>query len=244
MSLLPQLALFALTLTAHVALSRWISRQVQIIGLRVSGSERAALLTYYLLLLPGIVLHELSHVAAAWLVGLKVGKVSLGPKLRGRYVELGSVQVGTGGALRDSVVGIAPFLAGTLVLLLVGYLVFDVAAIGRAWQDLGWGALSPTFDAISRVPDLWLWAYVIFAASNAMIPSPADRQPWLAAGMYLLLALIVTYMLGGLPLLTEALGPHVAGALQLLTAAFVFTLVVNLLAAALLWLVEAFLLLF
>src|SRR5690606_21554754 len=93
-------------------------------------------------------------------------------------------------------------------------------------------------NGIWRVPDFWLWAYVIFAASNAMTPSPADRQPWLPAGLYLGLALIVSYFLGALPLLADALDTQVAGALQLLTLAFVFTLALDLLAAATLWLLE------
>jgi hypothetical protein len=234
MSLLPQLVVFALTLAALIALGRWTTRQIQIIALRLTGSERLALLGYYLLLLPGILLHELSHVGMAWLLGLRVGKFSLGPKLRGRYVELGSVQVSTGGALRDSLVGLAPFLAGTAVLLLVGYLVFDVAALGLIWQTRGWPGVTASLGSLSDVPDFWVWAYVMFAASNAMIPSPADRQPWLAAGMYVGLALVVTYALGGFPLLADAFGVQVSGAVQLLTLAFVFTLVLNMVAALLL----------
>jgi hypothetical protein len=196
------------------------------------------LLGYYLLLLPGIVLHELSHVVVAWLLGLKIGKLSLGPKLRGKYVELGSVQVGSGGAVRDSLVGLAPFLAGTVVLVLVGYQVFDVEALGRAWRTAGWLGVLDAVDGIWRVPDFWLWAYVVFAASNAMIPSPADRQPWLPAGIYLGLALIVTYLLGAASLFRDALLSQVAATLQLLTLSFLFTLALDLLAAVLLWAVE------
>jgi hypothetical protein len=233
-----QLLAFSLTLIALVAISRWITREVQMIGLRLTGSERVALLGYYFLLLPGIVLHELSHAVVAWLLGLKVGKFALGPKMRGRYVELGSVQVSSGGAIRDSLVGLAPFLAGTAVLLLVGYNVFDVAMLGRAWNAAGWPGVLNAMDSIWRVPDFWPWTYAIFAASNAMMPSPADRQPWLAAGLYVALALICAYFLGGLPALAHVLAPKVNGALQLLTLAFMFTLVLDLLAAVILWAAE------
>ena len=237
--LFPQLVAFAVTLTALIALSQWITRQVQLIGLRLTGNERVALLGYYLLLLPGIVLHEVSHVLMAWLLGLKVGQFALGPKLQGRYVELGSVRVSSGGAVRDSLVGLAPFLGGTAVLLLVGYRVFDVATLGQAWHAGGWRAVMDTAGSVWQVPDFGIWAYVMFAASNAMTPSPADRQPWLTAGLYLALALAATYLLGGLPLLAGALAAHVAGALQLMTLAFIFSLALDLLAAALLWMVEA-----
>ena len=237
--MLPQLAVFAVTLVALTALNRWITRQVQIIGLRLTGSERAALLGYYLLLLPGIVLHEASHAFVAWLLGMKVSKFSLGPKVRGNSVELGSVQVSDGGTLRNSLVGLAPFVAGTIVLLIVGYRVFDVAALGHAWRANGWIGVLQSADGIWNVPDFWLWAYVIFAASNAMTPSPADREPWLLAGLYLGLAMVVTYLLGGLAVLSEALQPDVAGALQVLTLAFIFTLALNVAVAVALWFIEA-----
>jgi hypothetical protein len=237
-SLLPQLTVFAFTLAALIVLNRWVAQRVQIIGLRLSGSERAAMLVYYLLLWPGIVLHELSHAAMAVALGLKVGKFSLGPRLHGKYVELGSVRVARGGPVRDSLVGLAPFLSGTVVLLLVGYLVFDVTALGQAWQAGGWAGVAAALGNIARARDLWIWAYVMFAASNAMIPSPSDREPWRIVGLYLGLALVIAYVLGGLPVIADALATHVAGALQLMTLAFVFTLALDLLFAALFWLIE------
>jgi hypothetical protein len=88
------------------------------------------------------------------------------------------------------------------------------------------------------VPDFWLWAYLIFAISNAMTPSPSDRQPWRLAGIYIGLALVAAYLLGGLSLVPQGLSDYVAGALQLLTLAFLFTLVLDLFAAALLWIAE------
>ncbi len=238
MSLLPQLVYFALTLAALIWLGGWITRQVQVIGLRLTGSERVALLLYYLLLLPGIILHEVSHAAVAVLLGLRVSQFSLGPRIRGSYVELGSVRVRSGGTLRDSLVGLAPFAGGTAVLLLVGYQVFNVAALGAAWQSAGWSGVVGALAAAWPVRDFWLWAYVLFVASNAMIPSPADRQPWLLAAIYMGLALAIAYLLGGLSQVASTLIPEATGALQFMTLAFVFTLVLDVIAAAILWLIE------
>jgi hypothetical protein len=226
-----QLLAFAATLAALVSLSRWISRQVQVIGLRLTRNEQVTLLAYYLLMLPGILLHELSHVAAARLLGLRVGKLALGPHKRGRYIELGSVQVGSGGPVRDSLVGLAPFLAGTAVLLAVGYLVFDVQQLGLAWQKDGWGQLLEVAGRMSRVPDFWLWAYLVFAVSNAMTPSPADRQPWLIASIYLGCALVLAYLLGGSAPVWASMPAQVAGAVQMLTLAFLLTLAMDLVVA-------------
>lgn len=231
MSLLQPLLIFTLTLAGLLVLSRWITYQVLWLGHRVARNEGAALIGYYLLFFPGILLHELSHLIMAKLVGLRVGKLSLGPKPRRHSVELGSVTVSRGGPLRESLVGLAPFLGGSAALLAIGYGIFDVAALGQAWYAGGWLAALRAANGIWRVSDFWLWAYLVFAISNAMTPSPADRQPWLTAGIYIVLALVIAYFLGGLALLPAGFSAHVAGALQVLTLAFGFTLALDLAAA-------------
>jgi membrane-associated protease RseP (regulator of RpoE activity) len=239
MTLLPQFLAFALTLALMLLLSRWISRQVQIIGLRVSGDMNVAIMAYYLLMFPGIVLHELSHYLMARLLRMQVGSFALGPKKRRNAIELGSVTVASGGSIRDSLVGLAPFLAGTAVLLLVSYYVFDVAAMGEAWRMAGWTGVLAKLNGLWRVPDFWLWAYLIFVVSNSMTPSEADRQPWVVAGVYLGIALLVVWLFGGISALADVLHDQVAGALQVLTLGFLFTLVVNVVIAVFLWLTEA-----
>jgi hypothetical protein len=89
------------------------------------------------------------------------------------------------------------------------------------------------------VPDFWLWAYLIFTVSNAMMPSPSDRQPWLLAGLYLAIALGGVYLLVGLPAMPAAVTEWAAGVLQVLTLSFLFTLGLDLLVAAAMWIAEA-----
>ncbi len=238
MTPLAQFLAFALTLALLLILSRWINRQVQVIGLRVTGSSTVAIMLYYLLMFPGILLHELSHYLTAQLLGMKVGKFSLGPRKRRNAIELGSVTVSSGGAVRDSLVGLAPFLFGTAALLLVSYQVFDVDVLGQQLTAEGWRGILAILDGIWLVPDFWLWAYIIFVVSNAMTPSPADRQPWLVAGIYLAMALILVWLLGGLPLLDQAVRDTVIGLLQAVTLGFIFSIAINLAVAAALWLTE------
>ena len=243
MTLLAQTLAFTVTLAGLVVLSRWITRQVQLLGLHLTGDERAAQMSYYLLMLPGILLHELSHVFMARLVGLKVGEFSLGPRPRNQTsIELGSVTVSRADVFRESLVGLAPFLSGTAVLVLVGYRVFGVGALGQAGSVAGAGGLVRALPGLWQVPDFWLWAYVVFVVSNAMMPSPSDRQPWLLAGIYLAVALGGVYLLAGLPAMPEALARWAAGVLQVLTLSFLFTLVLDLAGAAAMWIAEALIL--
>jgi hypothetical protein len=122
---------------------------------------------------------------------------------------------------------------------LVSYYVFDVAALGEAWRTAGWAGVMAGLNGIWRVADFWLWAYVIFVVSNSMTPSESDRQPWVMAGIYLGIALLVVWLFGGFAALTGAFLDEVAGALQVLTLGFLFTLAMNAIIAVFLWLMEA-----
>ncbi len=239
MSPLREIGLFTLTLGGLVVLSQWISRRIQIVVLRLTGEETVAQMAYYLLFLPGIVLHEFSHVVTAKLLGLRVGKVSLGPRRRDKYsIELGSVTISRGDPFQESLVGLAPLLAGTAVLTLICYLIFDVGAMGEALRTGGWSAALGDFSRFGRVPDSGLWAYVVFVVGNSMMPSSSDRRPWLLAGLYLGLALGVVILLVGIPIIPTTLSDQAAGLFQALTLAFLFTLMVDLLVAAALWVLD------
>lgn len=244
MSLISQFLAFTVTLIALILLGRWVTRQVQTIGYLLTGNASVTMIGYYLLMFPGILLHELSHFITARILGIKVTDFSLGPRRRknSKSVELGSVSVYSGGTLRDSLVGVAPFVAGTAVLLFVSYLVFDVGALGRVWVAEGWGGFFQTVGSLPQTPDFWLWLYLIFAVSNAMMPSAADRQPWLLAGLYAGGVLIVAWLVGLFGYLSDAVWENLLGALQVLTLAFLFTVIVNVLVGSVLWVIASILL--
>ena len=244
MALLSQFLVFVITLALLIELGRWVTRQVQTIGWLVTGDENATMVAYYLLMFPGIVLHEASHYFAAKLLGIKVTAFRLGPRRHknAKSIELGSVTVNSGGPIRDSLVGVAPFVTGTLVLLAVSYLVLDVNALGAAWDVQGWRGFADSARQMPKTADFWLWLYLIFSVSNAMMPSESDRKPWLLAGLYVGGVLVVAWLLGAFSFLSDSLWNNVLGGLQVLTLAFLFTDVLNVIVGSALWLIATALL--
>jgi len=224
---------FLASLIVMALLSRWMSGLVQGVGWLLFRDERAVFLVAFVVFLPGIVIHELSHWVMAWLLGMRPHQLSLWPKARGQRVEMGSVRVRSGGTLRDSLTGLAPLLVGTLILLLISYQIFDAASLQQAWAAGGLGGVWTLFWSSFRVPNAWLWAYVVFAVSNSMLPSLSDRQPLLSLLLYVAIVGIFFYVVGWLPrlVLPTDLVTRMINALRTLTTAFAFTIALDILIA-------------
>jgi hypothetical protein len=227
---------------ALVLLTQWITKHIQGIGLLLTQDGQIALFVYFCLILPGVIIHELSHAVTAWVLGVRVRKLNIGIKTRrGRKgsVALGSVEIASADPFRSSLIGLAPLIAGSTVVLLIGSQVFGLHAFvigdpSRLWSEL---------QSIYRTPDFWLWIYLVFAVSNAMLPSAADRHAWGTALIYLGVLAALVYLTGLVQFLTSgsaaiAVTSWVQHAADQLTWAFGITVTVDLIIVAILWITE------
>ena len=211
---------------------RWIHRHLHGVAYLLTGNRQWAVVLYAIVLFPGVLLHELSHWVAAKLMGVRTGKISLLPRAK----KDGSVQLGYVeyyktadlGAVRESLIGAAPLLAGTAVILLISFHIFTISALLQALQI---GDLDPLLAAISQIiaaDDFLVWLYLLFAVSNAMMPSASDRRAWPTFLAIIVGVIILLYLLGMEEWLARGLygpGAIIAGYLAL---AFTLTLIVNL----------------
>lgn len=213
---------------ALLVVQRQLHRHIQGLVLLLTGDGNLAALAHFLLLLPGVVVHEVSHWLAARLLGVRVGPISIGPeRKRGREMRFGSVQIGRADPVRESLIGLAPLLSGTALVLLLARWGFGLLPSPQL-NPAGW---PDRLLACLRAPDAWLWVYLIFAIANAMLPSASDRRPWRTFALYLALVLALACALIGIPRLTAWL----AGGLRLLShLAYAFSLTVAVDLAALL----------
>lgn len=216
-------------------LKRWLSQHLQGLGYLVTRDAQTALLLQYLVLLPGILLHELSHLAAATLVGVRVTGISLRPTAtRGRNVRLGAVMVRPSDPVRESWIGLAPLLSGTAVILLLARWQFGISPAPMLQPDTVIQGLA----GYLRAPDAWLWLYLIFSVSNAMLPSESDRRPWGPVLLFLGLAAALLYATGHLPQIPASAREWVFTGMRYLVYAFGLTIGVDLLFGAILFAVE------
>lgn len=168
-----EIVLFFVLFGVMLFLQRWLQQHIQGLTFAVTGNPGCAVRVLFLVLLPGVLLHEGSHWLVANILGVRTGKVSIGlGKMRGKNFSLGSVTVERSDPLRESLIGVAPFISGLLAVWLV--------------MGLGFGLWSPTsiqevYDTIVGTlldPLTWVALYLVFAVSTSMIPSESDREPW------------------------------------------------------------------
>lgn len=214
---------FAAALVALLRLERWIHQHLQGVALLTVGDREVAVWLYALPLLPGVILHEMSHALAARLVGVRVGRVSVLPVRQGDRIQLGFVPVERTGPVRTTLIGLAPLLVGCLVLILIGHLGLGLGPVGMALAGADWAKAWAYLKSVIRAPDAALWIYLAFAVSNTMLPSRSDMRAWPVLALFF--AVVV-----GLVLLLD-LGPALAvplsATLRWLAAACTLTVLID-----------------
>jgi hypothetical protein len=224
----PLLALVA-TLLPLLGVKRWITRSLQELSVRWAGDSQVALVIYFVLVLPGVVIHEVSHWLMANLLGVRVNRFRLGPVRQGRSkrVSLGSVRVGKVDPVRASLIGLAPLLGASAVILLIGNLVLGVDELAASIASGGPAGVWAALQEAMQVPDFWLWLYLIFAISNAMLPSESDMSAVRPVLIFLGVAAAIFLVVAGVPSIPPGVREAVDAVAGYLASAFGLTLAVD-----------------
>jgi hypothetical protein len=218
---------FGISLVLLRFVERWIHRHLQGTMLLLIGDADMATILYALPLLPGVILHEVSHALAARLLGVRVGSISVQPaRVEGR-IRLGSVPVAKTDILRASLIGLAPLLTGTGVILLIGHWAFNMDAIRSAILAQDWRQAGQGVTSLLKAVDAWIWAYVIFTVSNTMTPSQADRQGWLGIALFVALITGLIWLVGLGPAIWANIATQLSLSLTWLATALSLTLIVD-----------------
>ena len=201
-----------IALPVLLVLQRWIQTHLGGVALLLTGRSDRAVILYAILMFPGVLLHELSHWFMAKILGVRTGTISLLPQVQpDGTVQLGYVTYYKGqnlGPIRESLVGGAPLLAGTAVILLIGFRAFGVTDLATAVQTGSVDALTAAITDLLETNDFLVWLYLLFAVANAMLPSRSDRRAWPAFLLVMGILTGVVYLLGLQQVVAEGLaGP-------------------------------------
>ena len=199
MNLLNNVLWLILTMALLAWLQMRLHREVQLFFLLITRHPKLAILLFSLVFLPGVFLHELSHYLAAKLLRVRTGRFSVLPRDKGDgTLQLGFVEISATDPIRESFIGAAPLLAGSVFVSFAGisYLELDAIWVALVQQGLGEG-INELF-ALFKQPDVWLWLYLALAVSSTMFPSSSDRRPMtkLLIGLVLLFGVVLLFGAG------------------------------------------------
>lgn len=143
--------------------------ELQAISLLLTRSRKPGIVLYAVLMLPGTILHELSHWIVAEILRVPTGPISVLPTaetISSHHGRLGSVMTAKSDPLRGSLIGLAPLLTGLFALVVLSYFFSTLWTEGPVWI-------------------VALLVYALFVVGNSMLVSESDTRFWGISGVFL-----------------------------------------------------------
>lgn len=162
-----QFLILTAELTLLCFLSRWLTQTLYTFFLLIFNIRSIAISLVTLLLFPGTVIHELSHLFVAEILGVRTGKLTLAPEeIRETGIKAGppasawkrsdwragSVAIAATDPIRRALIGIAPVFTGIASLAALSYFIRQNVLISAVYY------------------------YLLFTISNSMFSSKQDLK--------------------------------------------------------------------
>lgn len=212
--------ILAAVLIPLVYVEKWVHSHLYGVGWLLTNDKKSATALYYVLLFPGVFVHEFVQYLAAGALNVKIKRMIAWPKAQNNgTLRLDFVQIQNARWYQAAIIGAAPMIVGMAIVWMISSRVLGLEVFLQALETADITIIGPAFQDLASKPDFYLWLYLMFAVSNAMLPTPADREGWplmfgLFAGFLVLLVLVGT----GEVLLETFTGPVAHGVERLATA--------------------------
>lgn len=188
---MPLWIIFFIQLLVLYVLSRWLNGSLFSLFYRLTRSHRVAVSATTLILFPGTVAHELSHLFVAEILRVRTGRLTLFPKIRDdSYVEAGSVEVEKSDPIRRTLIGIAPLVVGIITITITSANLTSLFPQIRSLMQQTEIVKEPLFYVFIGL------GYLLFAVSNNMFPSSVDMKGVPAVGIVVILFIATAYLVG------------------------------------------------
>lgn len=148
----------------------------------LTKSEKLTIYFLALVFFPGVVIHELAHALMAAVLFVQVGHMEFMPKITEHGVKLGSVQIGRCDPIRRLLIGVAPVLAGTSLLVGIVFLFYT-------------NTLGP-FHQLPHVLQYLFILLLLFIIGNTMFSSRKDMEGSIEFFLIVVLLIFLLYLFG------------------------------------------------
>lgn len=142
-------------------LSQWLTRSLFDLCILLFRARSVAVTIITILNFPGTVIHELSHLFTAEVLGVHTGKLTLVPDtIQTDEIKAGSVMIAATDPFRRYLIGLAPICTGIITITALSYTLFQYIPQWGDWTT--WGYVGAV--------------YLLLAVSNAMFSSAEDLK--------------------------------------------------------------------
>lgn len=206
-----------------IVIKRILHRELQSVLYIVTRRVDITYVLFYVIFLPGVLLHELSHYLMALLLRVKTGRISVIPRNLGNgRLQLGFVETSKSDILRDGIIGFAPLLAGGIFVGYVGIYKMSLLSLWGALNSKNLSFFIQTLTNIQNLSDFWLWFYLTFTISSIMLPSESDRRTWMPLSLLIGLFVVLGILVGVGPWMLDSLWEPINN--LLLSCAIIFAM--------------------
>lgn len=168
MAFLTQFVLFILLIIGLNFFRSHIAHSLQKISYLFFNSPVPGVIFYSIFFLVGVVIHELSHLLTAEILGVRTGAIKIFPEeIKSGSLRMGSVQTVSADPFREAIIGAAPFLVG---------ITLTTAIVSSQFGFLYNFRLDRWPDFITPINILLL--YLVFSIANTMYVSKEDQRAW------------------------------------------------------------------
>jgi len=205
--------LAALILFLLLRTQKALQRRIFGVGWMVAAHNDAGAVLYTLVLLPGVVLHEVVEWLTAGVLNFKTVRSMRWPEAdKNGEIDPKFVMVeypkrdpklgppGPAARMKSlfsrAIVEITPTLAGLAVILFICNNIVDFPSILKTFPGGDVATISAALGKALGRPDFWLWFYVLFTISNTMMPRRFARRGMLILGGVAALFMLVLVIIG------------------------------------------------
>ena len=212
---------FVLMLVPLILLQRLLHREIQAVFLIITRNPQITMGIFSFIFLPGVFLHELSHFLMAKILRVPTGRFSIFPRpLPDGRLQLGYVETAKADIVRDSLIGAAPLIVGTIFVAYISVYQLDMRILWDTLRNGQFNLFWMGVHALPRAKDFVFWFYLTFAVSSTMMPSESDRHAWLELIVSVGVLFAIALLVGAGPWMLDNVAPVVSGFLSSVAVIF------------------------
>ncbi len=212
---------FVLMLLPLIILQRLLHREIQAVFLILTRNAQITMGVFQFIFLPGVFLHETSHFLMAKLLRVPTGRFSILPQpLPDGRLQMGYVETAKADIVRDSLIGAAPLIIGTLFVAYAAIYQLEMRVLWDVLRDGKFNLFWMGIRALPNVQDFYLWLYLTFAVSSMMMPSESDRHAWLELVISVGVLFSIALLIGAGPWMLDNVAPLISNFLSSVAVIF------------------------